>query len=60
MDCHATGFKFCDQRNSARPGTAIVVATHGGQRRQRSQLLQNFRRADVAGMDDVVGAAQES
>jgi hypothetical protein len=41
------------------PRAAIVVAAHGGDRRQGGQLFQDARIADVAAVNDVVAAAQE-
>src|SRR5258708_26153879 len=60
MDGHRIDLQVRSARHGARPAAAIIIAAYGGHRRQRAQRIQNFRCADVAGMNDVVGAAQES
>ena len=58
VDRDAADFEHIRGRNLARPGLAIHVAANRGDRRNLCQLFQNGRIADVAGMNDVVGAAQ--
>ena len=43
-----------------RPGAVIVVAAHGGHRRDAGERLEDGGAADVAGMNDVAHAAQGS
>lgn len=43
---------------SARPCAVVDIAAYGRNRSNRAELVQNFRRAYIAGVNDVFGAAQ--
>ena len=58
VDGDAANFKYVGRGNFPRPDFAIHVAAYGSHRRNRSQIFQDVRIADVASMNDVVGSAQ--
>jgi hypothetical protein len=45
-------------RQLATPGRFIDVSTHGGDGTNRGKLLEDIGRADIPGMNDVLGPAQ--
>ena len=58
VDRDAADFEHIGGGNLLRPGVAIHVAANRGNWRNLSQPFQDGRIADVAGMNDVVRAAQ--
>lgn len=47
------------ERQATCPAIGIVVAAHRSDRRQSAQAIEHAGIADVAGVNDVVGAAQQ-
>ncbi len=47
-------------RKAARPGLPVDVATDGSDRRDLLECRDDLRCSDVAGVEDVVGSAQQS
>ena len=58
VDGDAGNFEHVGGWDLFRPGAFVDVATDGGDRSDGFELGQDFRVADVPGMDDVVGALQ--
>lgn len=50
-------YNFC-LRQAARPRILVNIAADGGHRGEGCELIENFRGADVAGVNDVLGSAQ--
>jgi len=46
-------------RKARRPGLRVVVASHRNQRSDDGKFFENLRLADVAAMNDVVGARKK-
>ena len=58
VDGYFADLKNIRGRNFLCPCAVINVAAHGGQWRNRGQLVENLRIADVPGMNDVIGSLQ--
>src|SRR5262249_37437096 len=57
-NAHPAGIEYRLLGNPLGPGTSVVIAPHGGHRRNPAELLQDRRITDIAGVDDVVAAPQ--
>ena len=58
VDGNPAEFNHVSLRQLARPRALIDIATHRDHGRNRSKLFEDFRRADIAGMNDVFGSVQ--
>src|SRR5580658_996532 len=58
VDGNAAQFKHCGFRQLARPHALIDVAAHRSHMCNVGKLFENLRRADIPGMNDVIGSAQ--
>jgi hypothetical protein len=58
INSDATDFHEFIFRKSTRPRSCIDIAANGGYGRNRCEALKNFRRADVAGMNNMFAALQ--
>ena len=57
-DRDATNFKHISRRNLLCPAFPIYIASDGSNRRNRSQLFQDVKIADISSVNDVVRSAQ--
>ena len=58
IDANAAQLKHLSFRQLARPRGFVDVATDGGDGSDGGKLFEDFRRADISGMNDVCGPAQ--
>jgi hypothetical protein len=58
-DGHFVDLQVSPAGQPPRPGAGVVIPAHHSQRRNGAQRLQDRRVTDIAGMNDVVAAAEK-
>ena len=58
VDGNTAQFERLGFRQLARPRTFVYIATHGSDGGNGREIVENLRRPNISGMNDVVGPAQ--